>query len=290
MSKILHLSHFKKADDFFWKQKIKLCDFGSVSFFWSDSDEFCLNLKKLIECHPEFQDIYQQKIESLEALKKIPVWFKVKSKVIEKNMFELYEDHILGKDLLPIHSQVECSFLSSKGPFNKLIISELLNPVMYQEFIMVLLLSDKLNRRQFRLRMNSRLLMEQNHSIHLVNFEQLSTDGILISSEKPLVEATLNFFLDYQVLSGTDEMTLDELKNYLSTKAINFLYSAQESARIPINTQGIHAQVKFDCVKNNLYYYFIEFNRFENKDAVKTLQQFVTHSKDLITESLKRAA
>lgn len=290
MSIFLNLDNFKKTDDFFWEQKIKLCELDTVCFYWADSDESCLNLLKLIESSPKLQKEYNNKINSLNALRSIPVWFKINSKVSQRTMFDLYQDHILGFDPLPISSRIEVSFLSSHGPFDSMILSDLLHPHMYQEFVMVLLLTEKLSRRDFRLRFKARLLIEQNHRVHLVNLEQMSPHGILLSSEKPLIEGQVNFFLDYQVLAETKGMSLSELKTYISSKSNNFLYSANSSAKISINTKGVKSQSKFDFMKRKLHYYFFSFDRFENQKAAQALQEFINGSKNLIGESLKKAS
>src|SRR5690606_28603889 len=290
MSHILSLNTFKKADDFFWTQKIKLCELDSVCFHWADSDESCLNLLKLIEKNPQLKEEYQNKVNSLNALKGIPIWIKSKRRVTESNMFDLYQDHILGEKPLPISSRIEVSFLSGHGPFDSIVLSVLFHPVMYQEFVMVLLLTGQLSRRSFRLRFKTRLLLEQNHSVHLVNLEQMSPHGILLSSEKPIIEGRVNFFLDHAILNETKGMNLSEMKSYLFSKANNFLYSAQAAARISINTKGIKSQIKFDFMKRKLYYYFVNFDRFDNPHAAQTLQDFVKHSKELIEESLLEAS
>ena len=155
---------------------------------------------------------------------------------------------------------------------------------------MVLLLTEKLSRRDFRLRFKTRLLMEQNHSVHLVNLEQMSPHGILISSEKPLIEGKINFFLDYHVLAETKGMSLSELKAYISSKSNNFLYSAHTSARISINTKGVKSQSKFDFMTRKLHYYFFSFERFENQQAAMALKEFILRSKNLIGESLEKAS
>ncbi|MFA5584509.1 MAG: hypothetical protein WDA09_09875, partial [Bacteriovoracaceae bacterium] len=275
---------------FFWTQKIKLCELDSVCFHWADSDESCLNILKLIEKNPQLKEEYQKKVNSLNALKEIPIWLKHKRGVIERSMFDLYQDHILGESALSVSNRIEVSFLSGHGPFDSIVLSDLFHPVMYQEFVMVLLLTGKLSRRSFRLRFKTRLLLEQNHSVHLVNLEQMSPHGILLSSEKPIIEGKINFFLDHTILKETKGMDLSEMRSYLFSKANSFLYSAHSTARISINTKGIKSQIKFDFMKRKLYYYFVNFDRFENHHAAQTLQEFVSHSKGLIEESLLEAS
>lgn len=290
MSSILSLDSFKKPDDFFWQQKIKLCELESVSFYWADSDESCLNLRQLIESNPEMQKDYERKIDSLNALRLIPVWFKEKSKVVQKNMFDLYHDHILGLHSLESSSKVEVSFLSAFGPYELLNLSELLHPAMYQEFIMVLLLNGKLSRREFRLRFKTRLLLEQDQTVHLINLEQMSPRGVLFSSEKILIEGKVNFFLNPEVLKEAIGMSFDEMKTHLSQRSNNLLYSAHQNSKITIDTYGIKAQTKYDFVKNNLYYYFFNFDRFDNQEIAKNLKDFVNQSKKLIGQKLTKAS
>lgn len=290
MSQILSLNPFKMNEDIFSQKKVKLCELDTVCFYWADSDESCLNLAHLIATDPTLNDQYQEKVRSLDALGNIPIWIKSKNKVTKKTMFDLYHDHILGLDTTPISTRLEVSFLSYTGPYNSMVLSELFHPVMYQQFIMVLLLTGKLSRREFRLRFKTRLILEQNQSVHLVNLEQMSPKGILLSSEKPFIEGSVNFFLDYHVLQETKAMNLDELKGYISSKSNNFLYSANVSSRIPINTKGLTSQVKFDFMKRKVFYYFISFDRFQNDEAASTLKDFVGHSKDLISETFKKAS
>lgn len=290
MSYLLNLKTFKHNEDFLWQQKIDLCELGSVCFFWADSDESCLNLEQLIKADPSLMKEYQERVDSLNALRSIPLWIKYNSEVKERTMFDLYQDHILGLDTIAMNSQVEVSLLSSKGPFEPQILSNLFHPDMYQQFIMVLLLTGKLSRREFRLRFKTRLLLEQNHSVHLVNLEQMSPQGILFSSEKPLIEGQVNFFMDYQILNETKGMNLTEVKDYITSKSNNFLYSAHSSSKIIINTKGIKSQTKFDFFKNKVHYYFVSFDRFENRKAAKTLKDFIDRSRSLIGESLKKAS
>lgn len=290
MSHILSLNTFKNTEDFFRSQKVELCELDAVCFHWADSDESCLNLLQLIESNPKLQGEYQKKINSLNALKTIPLWIKNQRVVVEKSMFDLYRNYILGEEPLPISGRVDVSFLTRHGPFNSLVLAELFHPLMYQEFIMVMLLTGELSRRSFRLRFKTRLLLEQNQSVHLVNLEQMSSDGILLSSEKPIIEGRVNFFLDHHVLKETSGMSLEEMKNYLSNTSNHFLYSAHAAAKISLNTKGIKSQMKYDFTKRKRYYYFINFDRFENPRAAQVLQEFVNHSKKLIEESFKAAS
>lgn len=290
MSYLLNLDTFKKNEDILWEQKIDLCELGSVCFFWADSDESCMNLEQLIKSNPSLKEDYQKRVDSLNALRTIPIWLKFNSRVQEKTMFDLYQDHILGLSTIPMASRIQISLLSSHGPFESMTLSDLFHPIMYEQFVMVLLLTGKLSRREFRLRFKTRLLLEQNHSVHLVNLEQMSSKGILLSSEKPMIEGVINFFLDYQVLHETKGMSLSETKEYLTSRANNFLYTAHSDSRISINTKGVKSQTKFDFMKRKVYYYFISFDRFENKNAAKVLEEFVCHSKNLIGETLRKAS
>lgn len=290
MSKILSLSSFKKTEDIFCQQKIQLSDLDTVCFYWADSDESCFNLEQLIKNDPNLKEEYHAKVNSLNALRDIPLWLKSGQHIIQRSMFDLYQDHILGMDPMPVSSRIDVSFLSYHGPFESMVLSHLFNPAMYQQFVMVLLLMGKLSRRSFRLRFKTRLLLEQNHSVHLVNLEQASSEGILLSSEKPLIEGCVNFFLDYQILKEAQGMSLEEMKEYISGKANNFLYSAHSSSRITLNTKGIKSQVKFDFMQRKVYYYFVSFERFGNKEAALALRDFTLHSKNLIGQTFKKAS
>lgn len=290
MSRVLSLNSSRRHEDIFWQQKIQLSELNTVCFYWADSDESCLNLEQLIKSDPKLQEEYQSKVNSLNALRDIPIWLKTQNHIIQRSMFDLYQDHILGMDPMPVSSRIEVSFLSYHGPFESMVLSHLFNPAMYQQFVMVLLLMGKLSRRSFRLRFKTRLLLEQNYSVHLVNLEQASSEGILLSSEKPLIEGAVNIFLDYQILKEAQGMNLSELKDYISAKANNFLYSAHSTAKITLNTKGMKSQVKFDFMQRKVYYYFVSFERFGNHEAANALRDFTLQSKNLIGEIYKKAS
>jgi hypothetical protein len=161
---------------------------------WSDSEQHILNIQKQLKSDFHLFSHIQESLEKLNTLKNYFVWIKTKESTLRLDLFSIYSDCLrlgkLSQDNLKMDQQVHISFMSKRGPFIKKTLGECLNPQVYQEMAQNLVLNNLIPIRKFRLRMKVKLLAEfgQNFSDStLINFHQLSSEGMLLTSEKNIM-------------------------------------------------------------------------------------------------------
>lgn len=280
-------------------EEFSLCENGNMVFHWADFHETCELVKSHLESNPDMQDEFQRKEYALKRLNLIPVWIRTDKKVHQTTMFELYERYILNQMKLSMgldpFGAIQISFISSTGPFRSMAIAECFNKQTYKDFVMVYLLQDKLPKRDFRVRLKAKILMEYGTDFsraQLIQLEQLTQNGLLFSMESDFYlreiskESQLRFLLDTGCLAEGSSKELTELKQYLSQFAFNLLYSSRKEDALTCEAQSLSLQSSFEFMKNRKVYLFVPYHKLTSAEAqkVKAIQTFVTHTRSLVRD------
>ena len=268
-------------------QEFKLCDAGNLVFHWADFYETCDGQSK---------EDFNHKKEVLNKLSHIPVWIKTPLKVYQFSVYDLYESYILNKfkkDELDPHCPLEISFISQSGPFKSMAISECFNTVTYRDFIWMYLLEGKLPRRDYRIRLKSRILMEYGKEFNgadVISLEQMSVKGILLSMSSEIYlkkisqQDKIRLLLNSTTLSQSKDKSLLDLKNYLAQYSFNLLYSSRKEDGIICEINDFTVQSAFDFSQNKKVYLFISYDNLakSNPVAVEKMKEFVHYTRGLI--------
>ena len=280
-------------------EEFSLCDSGNMIFHWSDFGETCDIVQEHIKNDPELKEDFRRREESIARLHLIPVWVKSGRKVYQKTMFELYERHILNLQHqmggIDPYETIEISFLSGSGPFKALSIAECFNKITYQDFILIYLLKGKLPRRNFRLRLKSKVLVEYGEDFakaRLVNLEQMTSEGLLFSFESEFYkselvsEKTVRFLIDTLVLKDSIGMPVAKLQSHLSHHTFNLMYSSKKEDAMEYPIEHAHTSSSFDHLKNKKVYIFAPYEVLAKNqpDKAKTMKTFVDFSRELVRE------
>ena len=283
-------------------EDFSLCENGNMIFHWADYHETCDAVKSHLENNPDMREEFKRKEAALTRLSLIPVWIRTDKKVHQTTMFDLYERYILNQVQLSLgvdpFGPIELSFISSTGPFREMAIAECFNKNTYKDFVMVYLLNGKLPKRDYRIRLKSKVLMEYGQDFSkagLISLEQLTMNGLLFSLDSDFFlkdiqkETELRILIDTTVLENGCNKDLNELKTHLSQYAFNLMYSSRKEDSIGLKLKDLSAQSSFDFLKNKKVYLFVSYDKLvagENVN-VKSIQKFVTHSRDMIRAHYK---
>jgi len=282
-----------------------LSENGNIIFHWADFFETCEYIKQAIESQHDLKQDFDKKEKVLKRLKLIPVWMKGQKQVIQTTMYNLYEQAILNRFNLVSNlgtiGQIELSFISSTGPYKSMPISECFNKDTYKDFVMVYLLRDKLPRRDFRLRLKSKVLVQSGHNqsmVSLLGIEQLTMSGILFSINADEYTSFLSkqteikFLIDSAVLKKSIGKNLSELRDYLSQFAFNLFYSSRDEDSIVCQTSHIFVQSSFDFHINNKIFLFVNYEHLKGVAGfdINLLKDFVSHARFLIRQNYQLAA
>lgn len=285
-------------------EEFSLCENGNMVFHWADFNETCDAVKSRLERDPHVSEEFKNKEVALKRLSLIPVWIRTEKKVHQTTMFELYERYILNQMQLSLgvdpFGPIELSFISGTGPFRAMAIAECFNKSTYKDFVMVYLLNGKLPKRDYRIRLKSKILMEygQNFSqAGLINLEQLTMNGLLLSLDSDFflknisTEAELRFLIDTNSLKEGCDKDLTDLKTHLSQYAFNLMYSSRKEDSVVCQMKDFSVQSSFDFLKNKKVFLFISYEKLAASNAqIKDLQKFVTHTRGLIREHYQSAS
>jgi len=277
-------------------EDFSLCENGNMIFHWADFHETCDTVKTALANDPILKDDFEKKEMGLSRLGHIPVWIRTQSKVHQTTMFDLYERYILNQSNnigVDPFGPIEVSFISGTGPFKGMAIAECFNKSTYKDFVLVYLLKGKLPKRDFRIRLKSKILMEYGHDLNaanLVSLEQITANGLLLSMESDLFlkevskSPQLRILLDTNVLKNSMGKNLGELQTYLSEYTFNLFYTSNKNDGITCTIQDFSIQSSFDFLKNKKVYLFISFNNLAktHPESVKNLQGFVTYSREIV--------
>lgn len=276
-------------------EEFSLGENGVIVFHWADFHETCDSVKIALEKEPELLEDFQKREAGIEHLATIPVWIKTKEKVHQTHMHELYERHIFNRTQLlggvDSYGPIEISFISGTGPFKTMAITECFNKTIYRDFILINIIRGKLPRRDFRIRVKSKVLFEYGEDFgkaQLVNLEQLTTSGLLFSMDAEVFQRELahdgkvRVMLDTHSLAQSLGKDIEELKTYFSQYAFNLLYSSSKSDSIDCHLSDFSVQSSFDFFKNKKAYLFIPFSKLQNERHVKNIRDFMDYTKELV--------
>ncbi|WPU63641.1 hypothetical protein [Peredibacter starrii] len=278
-------------------EEFVLCENRNVVFHWADFFETCDLIKNQMQNDPVLSEDFKNREAALARLALIPVWIRTENKVHQTTMHDLYEKYILNQTQLLIgvdpFCPIELSFISGTGPFKGMSVAECFNKTTYKDFVLINLLKGKLPKRDFRIRLKSKVLMEYGsdfNQAHLVALEQITTNGLLFSvdsdtfmkkiSQSPQVRVLLNT----EMLDGGQGKELPELKNHLSQFAFNLMYSSRKEDAIPCNFGDFSVQSSFDFSKEKKVYLFISYEKLAavHPGSVKNIKNFVAHTRELV--------
>lgn len=281
------------GDDF------SLCENGNMVFHWGDFHETCDAVKELLVNDAQMKLDFKRKEAGIKNLSMIPVWVRTNKKVHQISMFDLYEKYILNQVQLSLgvdpFGPADISFISSSGPFRSMAIAECFNKTTYKDFVMVYLIQDKLPKRDYRVRLKSKVLMEYGANFSeagLIGLEQLTTNGILFSLESDVFMKSLagqkefRILIDTAVLGEGCNKDLGDLKKHLSQYTFNLLYTSSRDDAFTCQLEDFDVQSGFDFLKNKKVYLFISYAKLGSKTdpKVRKIQSFVTHTKNLVRD------
>ena len=279
------------------------CDNGNMVFHWADFYETCDFIKDQVRRDPDLMQDFRQREIALSKLSSIPVWVRTHSKVYQTTMLNLYDKYILDqKHLLggvDPFCPLEISFISGTGPFKNMSIVECFNITTYNDFFLVYLIQEKLPRREYRVRLKSKVLFEFGTNFNqaqVVSLEQLSTHGILFSIDSDAFMKQISEFENVRILINANMLydglgkNLSDLKIHLSHYAFNFLYTSNKEDSMVIQSSDFQIQSSFDFAKNKKILLFISYEKLAKSQAkgVKTIRQFVDYTKELVRDHYLR--
>lgn len=280
-------------------EEFVLCDNGNIVFHWADFYETCDLIKSQLENEPGLMEDFKHRENALKRLSLIPVWVKTESKVHQTTMFDLYEKYILNQTHLmggvDPFCPLEISFISGTGPFKAMSIAETFNKTTYRDFVLVYLIQGKLPRRDYRIRLKSKVLVEYGSNFgqaELVALEQLTMNGMLLSLDADVYMKKIHdvenvrILINSKMLSDAKGKSLDDLKGHLSQYAFNLLYSSMKGDSITCALKDFSVQSSFDFAKNKRVFLFISYDKLaqSNPESVKSIRDFVTQTKELVRE------
>ncbi|HXH29713.1 MAG TPA: hypothetical protein VNJ01_02760 [Bacteriovoracaceae bacterium] len=272
---------------------------GNMVFHWADFDETCDAVKAQMESDPDLFKDYQLREAGLAKLARIPVWVRTNSKVVEISMYDLYDKYITNQLLfsggIDPFKPLEVSCISSTGPFKGMSVVECFNKSTYKDFVLVHLLKGKLPRRNFRIRLKSKILAEYGpgfNAAQVVSLEQLTMDGLLLSMEaesftdKISTSGRLRFLLDTKMLKECLGKSPADLETHLSRYAFNLLYSAKKEDSCECSLSDFSIQSSFDFLKSKQIFLFISYQKLaqNNPGCVENLQNFVSYTRELVRD------
>jgi hypothetical protein len=283
-------------------EEFVLCENGNMVFHWADFFETCDVIKSQLENDPVLMNDFKQRENALGRLAQIPVWVRTESKVHQTTMHDLYEKYILNQTHMlggiDPFCPLEISFISGTGPFKGMSVAECFNKTTYRDFVLVYLIKGKLPRRDYRIRLKSKVLAEYGSNFgqaELVSLEQLTMNGMLMSIDsetymkKIAEQESLRLLINANMLSHTGK-TLEDLKGHLAQYAFNLLYSSNKEDSMTVKMSDFSVQSSFDFSKNKKVFLFISYDKLaESHPAnVKAIREFVTHTKELVRDHYQK--
>jgi hypothetical protein len=272
------------------------CENGNMVFHWADFYETCDAIKNQLETDAELKLDLKRREDALNRLKEITIWVRTEKKVHQSSMFDLYEKFILDQSHLlggvDPFCPLEVSFISATGPFKGMSVAECFNHLTYRDFVMLYLIKNKLPKRDFRVRVKSKILVEHGNqgNAELVSLEQLGGNGILLSMKsetylKKISEGEcINLLINTKILADGNDLPLNELKDHLSQYTFNLLYSSSKDDSISIKVTDLNVQSSFDFSRNKKVFLFASYDKMQesNSKGVKAISDFVGHTKSLV--------
>jgi hypothetical protein len=283
-------------------EEFVLCENGNMVFHWADFFETCDVIKSQLENDPVLMNDFKQRENALGRLAQIPVWVRTESKVHQTTMHELYEKYILNQTHMlggiDPFCPLEISFISGTGPFKGMSVAECFNKTTYRDFVLVYLIKGKLPRRDYRIRLKSKVLAEYGSNFgqaELISLEQLTMNGMLMSIDsetymkKISEQESIRLLINATMLSHTGK-TLEDLKGHLAQYAFNLLYSSNKEDSMTVKMSDFSVQSSFDFSKNKKVFLFISYDKLSESHPanVKAIREFVTHTKELVRDHYQK--
>lgn len=282
-------------------EDFSLCDNGVMIFHWADYHETCDAIKSRMDDSSELREDFRLKDAALKRLSLITVWIRTDKKVHHTTMYDLYERYILNQIRPSLgvdpFGPIEISFISGTGPFRSMAITECFNDSTYKDFVMVSLIKGKIPKRDYRIRLKSKVLMEYGKDFAnagLIGIEQLKMDGLLFSIDSEFFlkniskESEFRVLIDSECLRKGCGKDLPELREYLSQYAFNLMYSSHKEDLVTCNLKDFSIQSSFDFLKNNKVYLFISYEKLASSNKkIKDIQNFVNHTRSMILDYYK---
>jgi hypothetical protein len=278
-------------------EEFSLCENGSVIFHWADFHETCETIKEHLESNAVVMEDFKQREESISRLSLIPVWIRTKKRIHQLTMFDLYEGYLLNQSRLIVDlgpfGPLKLSFISGTGPFKSMAIAECFSHITYRDFVLVYLLKGKLPKRDFRIRLKAKVLIEYGKDFgqaRLVQLEQMTASGLLFSVESDFYiqhfsqNKAVRILLDTNALNDAIGKNMTDLRKHFSNHTFNFMYSSRRVDAMDCSVKSFSCQSSFDFLKNKKVYLFITYEKLgkQNSRRVKDLKDFIVYSRDLV--------
>lgn len=278
-----------------------LSSLGLIVFHWADFSETCEVLEGQMKGDETLSHDFIVLKERVHSLRSIPLWIKTKNKIRQFNLFDLYSSYILNQttDRLDPHTPMDISFISGSGPFKNLAISECFNHQLYRDMVMILLLEQKLPKRDFRVRVKAKILAEYGEQYefgHLFQMEQMTQNGLLFScdsdfyfKEWPKMK-NIRLLINSQMMGEASKMSLEEMRLYFDQFPFNLMYSSRKDDAIQTHSSQWSITSGFDFFKEQKVYLFLPFNSIEkdHHEAVTHLKSFVSSAKGLVRKMAQK--
>lgn len=281
-------------------EEFALGDNGVMVFHWADFHETCDSVKEALEREPELLQDFQKRVSGISQLSTIPVWIKTREKVHQTSMHDLYDKHIFNRTIGGVDpfGPIEISFISGTGPFKTMAITECFNKTIYRDYILINLIQGKLPRRDYRVRIKSKVLFEYGEDYskaHLINLDQLTNNGLLFSLDAAVFQKELAGSEGFRVLLETTSLSsaigknLEELKSHFTQYAFNLMYSSNKTDSIYCKLSDFSVQSSFDFFKSKKVYLFIPYSKIQaGKDThVRNIKEFMDYTKGLVRDHYK---
>jgi len=276
---------------------------GNVSFHWSDFREACRLWQTRIAIEPNLRRDYEKRLQEMEKLKQLPLWIRSGKTTTQTNLFDLYEGFICDQhwhsdESLP-RPHYDISLISPSGPFKKMPVTNCFNLQTYRDFVMVFLLQDKLPRRDFRLRVKSKLLAEYGANlseVSLVELEQISASGILLKVSgadfygKMLPHQTMRLLLKTHFLqAAVQAKNPQEFKREVAEWSNNPFYTHDKAESFSFDCHDIHSSSRFDGDATSECFLRINIETMakSNPQQAQRLQNFVKMAQKSVLEMLE---
>lgn len=280
--------------------QIAFGEHGTVSFHWSDFRDACRLWQTRIAIEPALRQDYEKRLQEMEKLRRLPIWIRSGQTTTQTNLYDLYEGFICdqlwhGEDILP-HPLYDISLISPSGPFKQMSVTNCFNLQTYRDFVMVFLLQDKLPRRDFRLRVKSKILAEYGRHFSeacLIELEQISATGLLFKIPGAQFFSHMRDHDQVRVLFKTDFLTaftpVADFRKTISEWNGNPFYTHDKSAVFTFNSHDVHTNARFDGDVTKDCFVMVSFAQMATTNApmVQRLQLFVGTAQKTILDMLK---
>jgi hypothetical protein len=278
-------------------EEFALCDNGNMVFHWADFHETCDSVKEHLKISPSLMEDFKKRDISIARLGLIPVWVRTSRRIFQMTMFALYEKFILDQvsmssDLDPF-GPIEISFISGTGPFKEMSIAECFSPITYRDFVLVYLIQDKLPKRDYRIRLKSKVLVEfgkEFEKARLINLEQMTANGLLLSCDSDFYmnelseNDSMRVLVDTKTLKNSLGLSLEDLQTHLSQHTFNLMYSSLKDDAIECPMSAVSTQSSLDFLRNRKVYLFVAYDKIADSApmSAKCFRDFIDYSRDLI--------